>query len=415
MEFLERTYLVNDKATKMYAFTLDSVELQQKPLNKDQCRGEKPEELEAGAIHHCHHNRKATEDRAQEQTCAEWRLRAASGCLALYTVSSGHFAGSLAVITDAAHLLIDLTSFLLSLFSLWLSSKPPSKQLTFGWRRAGIVHQLSIEAEDPWALLSILCIWVVTGVLVHLACERLLYPNYQIQATLMIIVSSCAVAANIILSVILRQKCPAHNHKEVQANASVRAAFVHTLGDLFQSIGVLTSTLIIYFKPEYKMADPICTLIFSGLVLASTVTLLKDFSILLMEGVPKHLSYNGVKELTLAVDGVVSAHSLHVWSLTMNQVILSVHVAAGHALPGPYPSSRDKVLEAGDEPSPVCVQSVPISLSSLSTAASRESQVVRREIEKVLSSRFPVHSLTIQMELPADQDPACLLCEDPQG
>ncbi|XP_055402839.1 proton-coupled zinc antiporter SLC30A8 [Bubalus kerabau] len=367
MEFLERTYLVNDKATKMYAFTLDSVELQQKPLNKDQCRGEKPEELEAGAIHHCHHNRKATEDRAQEQTCAEWRLRAASGVCLVFMIAEvvgGHVAGSLAVITDAAHLLIDLTSFLLSLFSLWLSSKPPSKRLTFGWRRA-----------DPWALLSILCIWVVTGVLVHLACERLLYPNYQIQATLMIIVSSCAVAANIILSVILRQKCPAHNHKEVQANASVRAAFVHTLGDLFQSIGVLTSALIIYFKPEYKMADPICTLIFSGLVLASTVTLLKDFSILLMEGVPKHLSYNGVKELTLAVDGVVSAHSLHVWSLTMNQVILSVHVAA---------------------------------------AASRESQVVRREIEKVLSSRFPVHSLTIQMELPADQDPACLLCEDPQ-
>ena len=50
------------------------------------------------------------------------------------------------------------------------------------------------------------------------------------------------------LSVILHQKCPAHNHKEVQANASVRAAFVHTLGDLFQSIGVLTSALIIYFK-----------------------------------------------------------------------------------------------------------------------------------------------------------------------
>uniref|UniRef100_A0A8B9WI00 Proton-coupled zinc antiporter SLC30A8 n=1 Tax=Bos mutus grunniens TaxID=30521 RepID=A0A8B9WI00_BOSMU len=213
-------------------------------------------------------------DRAQEQTCAKWKLRAASGgCLVfmIAEVVGGHVAGSLAVITDAAHLLIDLTSFLLSLFSLCLSSKPPSKRLNFGWCRA-----------DPWALLSILCIWVVTGVLVSLACERLLYPNYQIQATLMIIVSSCAVAANTI--VILHQKCPAHNHKEVQANASVRAAFVHTLGDLFQSIGVLTSALIIYFKPEYKMADPICTFVFSGLVLASTVTLLKDFSILLMEG-----------------------------------------------------------------------------------------------------------------------------------
>ncbi|XDA79656.1 hypothetical protein R6Z07M_009631 [Ovis aries] len=369
MEFLERTYLVNDKATKMYAFTLDSVELQQKPLNKDQCPGEKPEELESGVIHHCHHNCKATEDSAQEQICAKWKLCAASGICLVFMIAEvvgGHIAGSLAVITDAAHLLVDLTSFLLSLFSLWLSSKPPSKRLTFGWQILG-------------ALLSSLCIWVLTGVLVYLACEHLLYPDYQIQATLMIIVSSSAAAATLCkrprtlpmkldivfsfrLSVILHQKHPAHSHKEVQANASVRAAFVHALGDLFQSISVLTRALIIYFKPEYKVADPICTFVFSGLVFASY-------------RVPKHLSYNGVKELILAVDGVLSVHSLHVWSLTMNQVILSVHIAA---------------------------------------AASQESQGVRREIAKVLSSRFPVHSLTIQMELPADQDPACLLCEDPQ-
>ncbi|XP_010986748.3 proton-coupled zinc antiporter SLC30A8 [Camelus dromedarius] len=368
MEFLERTYLVNDKATKMYAFTLDSVELQQKPLNKDQHPGEKPEERESGAIHHCHSNSKATGNRAKEQVQAKWKLCAASGICFFFMIAEvvgGRIAGSLAVLTDAAHLSIDLTGFLLSLFSLWLSSKPPSKRLTFGWHRAEILG----------ALLSILCIWVLTGVLVYLAYERLLYPNYQIQATMMIIISSCAVAANIILSVILHQRRPSHNHKEVQANASVRAAFVHALGDLFQSISVLTSALIIYFKPDYKMADPICTFVFSVLVLASTVTILKDFSILLMEGAPRNLHYSGVKELILAVDGVVSVHSLHVWALTMNQVILSAHVAA---------------------------------------AASRDGQVVRREIAQALSGSFPVHSLTIQMESPADQDPDCPFCEDPR-
>ncbi|XP_019497638.1 PREDICTED: zinc transporter 8 [Hipposideros armiger] len=369
MEFLERTYLVNDKATKMYAFTLDSVELQRKTLNKDQCPGEKPGELESGAIYHCHGNSKATENRANEQQHAKWKLCAASGICFVFMIAEvvgGHIAGSLAVVTDAAHLLVDLTSFLLSLFSLWLSSKPPSKRLTFGWHRAEILG----------ALLSILCIWVVTGVLVYLACERLLHPDYQIQATMMIIVSGCAVAANIVLSVILHQRCPGHNHKEGQANASVRAAFVHALGDLFQSISVLTSALVIYFKPEYKMADPICTFVFSILVLASTITVLKDFSILLMEGVPKSLNYNTMKELMLAVDGVVSVHSLHVWSLTMNQVIVSAHVAA---------------------------------------AASRDSQLIRREIAKALSNSFPVHSLTIQTESPAEQDPGCLFCEDPQN
>ncbi|XP_054446054.1 proton-coupled zinc antiporter SLC30A8 [Pteronotus mesoamericanus] len=368
MEFLERTYLVNDKATKMYAFTLDSADLQQKPANKDQCAGEKPQELESGDTYNCHGNAKAPENRAKEQVYARWKLCAASGICFVFMIAEavgGHIAGSLAVVTDAAHLLIDLTSFLLSLFSLWLSSKPPSKRLTFGWHRAEILG----------ALLSVLCVWAVTGVLVYLACERLLYPDYQIQATVMIIVSGCAVAANVILSVILHQRRPGHNHKEEQANASVRAAFVHALGDLFQSISVLTSALIIYFKPDYKMADPICTFVFSILVLISTITILKDFSILLMEGVPKNLSYNAVKELILAVDGVVSVHSLHIWSLTMNQVILSAHVAA---------------------------------------AASWDSHGVRREVAKALRNRFPVHSLTIQMESPADQDPDCLFCEDPQ-
>ncbi|XP_037658940.1 zinc transporter 8 [Choloepus didactylus] len=367
MEFPERTYLVNDKATKMYAFTQDSVELQQKPLNKDQCPGEKPEELESGAIYHCHSNSKATENRTNEQVHAKWKLCAASAICFIFMIAEvvgGYIAGSLAVITDAAHLLIDLTSFLLSLFSLWLSSKPPSKRFTFGWHRAEILG----------ALLSILCIWVVTGVLVYLACERLLHPDYEIQAMVMIIVSGCAVVANVLLSVVLHQRRPGHNHKEAQANASVRAAFVHALGDLFQSISVLISALIIYFKPDFKIADPICTFVFSILVLASTITILKDFSILLMEGVPKGLSYNAVKELVLAVDGVVSVHSLHIWSLTMNQVILSAHVA---------------------------------------TAASWDSQVVQREITKALSHHFTVHSLTIQMETPADQDLDCLFCEDP--
>ncbi|XP_007516715.1 proton-coupled zinc antiporter SLC30A8 isoform X2 [Erinaceus europaeus] len=367
MEILERTYLVNDKTTKMYAVTLDR-KLNQKPLNNNQCPGEKPEELKSGAIYHCHSNSKARENRANEQIYAKWKLSAASAICFIFMIAEvvgGYVAGSLAIITDAAHLLIDLTSFLLSLFSLWLSSKPPSKRLTYGWHRA----------ETLGALLSILCIWVATGVLVYLACERLLYPDYHIQATVMIIVSGCAVVANVILSVILHQRHFDHNHKELQANASVRAAFVHALGDLFQSISVLTSALIIYFKPDYKIADPICTFVFSILVLASTITILKDISILFMEGVPKNLSYNNVKELILAVDGVVSVHSLHIWSLTMNQVILSAHVAA---------------------------------------AASRDSQVVRREIATILSHSFTIHTLTIQMESPADQDPHCLFCKDPR-
>ncbi|XP_042529121.1 zinc transporter 8 [Dipodomys spectabilis] len=368
MEFPERTHLVNDKAAKMYTFTLESVELQHKHVNQDQFPGERPEELELEGIYHCHSHSKAAENRAQEQVHAKWKLCAASAMCFVFMIAEvvgGHIAGSLAVITDAAHLLIDLTSFLLSLFSLWLSSKPPSKRLTFGWHRAEILG----------ALLSVLCIWLVTAVLMYMACERLIYPDYKIQATIMVIVSSCAVLANIVLTVVLHQRGLGSRHGEGQENASVKAAFVHALGDVFQSINVLISALIIYFKPDYKIADPICTFIFSIMVLASTIRILKDLCILLMEGVPKSMSYNGVKELLLAVDGVVSVHSLHIWSLTTNQVILSAHVAA---------------------------------------EASQDSQTVQKRIAQALRSSCTMHTLTIQVESPADQDPNCLFCEDPQ-
>ncbi|KFO35207.1 Zinc transporter 8 [Fukomys damarensis] len=194
----------------------------------------------------------------------------------------------------------------------------------------------------------------------YLASERLLYPEYHIQATLLMIVSGCAALDSVVISVLL------HNHKEVQANASVRAGFVHVLGVVFQSIGVLISALLIYLKSYYKIADPICTFVFSILVLSSTVMISKDFTILLMEGVPKGLNCNHVKELILAVDGVASVHSLHIWSLTVNQVPLSVQVVM---------------------------------------ATSWDSQIVQRAVARALSKSFTPHSLTIQMESPADQDP----------
>ncbi|NXX41243.1 ZNT8 protein, partial [Tricholaema leucomelas] len=147
------------------------------------------------------------------------------------------------------------------------------------------------------ALVSVMIIWMVTGVLAYLSSMRLLHPNYNIDATVMLITSACAVLANILLSLILHQTGHGHSHgaqarehklspleKPALSNASLRAAFVHAIGDLFQSISVLISALIIFFKPEYKIADPICTFVFSIFVLATTITILRDILIVLMEG-----------------------------------------------------------------------------------------------------------------------------------
>ncbi|NXY27296.1 ZNT8 protein, partial [Pomatorhinus ruficollis] len=147
------------------------------------------------------------------------------------------------------------------------------------------------------ALMSMMIVWMVTGVLTYLACMRLLHPDYDIDATVMLITSACAVLTNILLSLILHQIGHGHSHgaqarecvsvpleKPALSNASLRAAFVHTIGDLFQSISVLISALIIFFKPQYKIADPICTFVFSIFVLATTITILRDILTVLMEG-----------------------------------------------------------------------------------------------------------------------------------
>ncbi|XP_030045754.1 proton-coupled zinc antiporter SLC30A8 [Microcaecilia unicolor] len=330
--------------------------------------------------YHCHNNNKAHEIRKVEQNQAKQKLYiAAAVCLTfmITEIVGGYIAGSLAIITDAAHVLVDLTSFLISLCSLWVSSKPATKRLNFGWHRAEILG----------ALLSMIIIWMVTGVLVYLASERMLHPDYKIEGKIMLITSVCALIANIILALILHQRGHGHSHgastndhspsseHRLQANASVRAAFIHTVGDLFQSISVLISALIIYFKPEYKLADPICTFVFSVFVLGTTITNLRDIFLVLMEGTPQGINYNVVKQKILEVNGVRSVHSLHLWALTMNQVILSAHVV---------------------------------------TADAADPKNILKDITHMVYDSFTFHSVTIQVEQQADQKPDCISCQDPR-
>ncbi|XP_052559609.1 proton-coupled zinc antiporter SLC30A8 [Tympanuchus pallidicinctus] len=381
----ERACLVSERDTKRYSLALDRMSWHQKNFNEERQQQEE-ENAEANQAYHCHGYLQAYEDRKGEQHRARRKLYTASVICIIFMVAEitgeylcGQIAGSLAVVSDAAHILVDLTSFLISLFSLWLASKPPTKQLTFGWHRAEILG----------ALMSMIIIWMVTGVLTYMASMRLLHPNYDIDAAVMLITSACAVFANILLSLILHQTGQRHSHgaearetslasleKPALSNASLRAAFVHAIGDLFQSISVLISALIIFFKPEYKIADPICTFVFSIFVLATTITILRDILVVLMEGTEKELSYDAVKARILAVEKVESVHNLHLWSLTMNQTILSAHVA---------------------------------------TADTVDSQKILKDITQALFEHYSFRSITIQIESGEDQKQNCVFCQEPRN
>ncbi|XP_050765665.1 proton-coupled zinc antiporter SLC30A2 [Gymnogyps californianus] len=240
-----------------------------------------------------------------------------------------------------------------------------------------LVFMVGEAVEILGALLSVLSIWVVTGVLVYLAAQRLLSADYNIEGGVMLITSACAVAVNIVMGAALHQTGHGHSHGAAgeQPNASVRAAFVHVVGDLLQSVGVLIASYIIFFKPEYKYVDPICTFLFSALVLGTTLTILRDVVLVLMEGTPKGMDFNAVRETLLAVAGVEAVHSLHIWALTAAQPLLSVHIAINAG------ASAQEVLEE---------------------ASSR------------LQGTFRFHTTTIQVESYSEEMRDCRECQPPR-
>ena len=119
----------------------------------------------------------------------------------------------------------------------------------------------------------------------------------------------------------IKNKEKSHDH------INLRAATIHVLGDLIQSIGVLISSVIIKINPEYKMADPVCTLLFSVIVFATTVTIIRDTFLILLESKPTNQNYDAIYNDLFNMDYVVKVHDLHIWSLTTDKIILSVHLA----------------------------------------------------------------------------------------
>ncbi|XP_066560767.1 zinc transporter 2 [Amia ocellicauda] len=391
----EKSHLINEKKAKMYTLKLKSPFSESKegypnfPFeNGDTATAI---ELKRPVSAHCHGS-KATCGESHEKQLARKKLYIASLVCLFFMIGEvigGYLAHSLAIMTDAAHLLTDFGSMMVSLFSLWISSRPPTKTMNFGWHRSEILG----------AFVSVLSIWIVTGVLVYLAIVRIVNNDYEIDGHVMLITSGCAVGVNIIMAYILHQSTTFHSHSHGSGyhkideendtpvnhghshsllgghgNTSVRAAFIHVIGDLLQSVGVLVAAIIIFFRPEYKIADPICTFLFSVFVLGTTITILRDVFRILMEGAPKGIEFNSVKEVLLSLKAVKAMHSLHMWALTLSQTQLSVHIA----------------IEVNADP-----------------------QSVLKEATELLQAKFGFYSTTIQVEHYSEDMAYCSQCQDP--
>ena len=315
-------------------------------------------------------------------------------------IVGGVLSNSLAIATDAAHLLTDFASFMISLFAIWMAARPKSQKMSFGWHRAEVLG----------AILSVLMIWVVTGILVYMAVLRVITRDFEIEAGAMLITSGFGVLVNIFMGASLHQHGHSHggaaavdqerggegqgdqhghSHSE---NINVKAAFIHVVGDFLQSLGVFIAALVIYFKPEWTIIDPICTFVFSILVLATTISILKNTLEVLMEATPSGVSYNVVKSTFLGVEGIQQVHNLRIWSLTTNKTALAAHLVIEKGLN----AQKVKYFYCSETPQIFCL---PWQVLTAATQKIRE--------------QYDLYEMTLQVEEFQPDMTACDQCSSP--
>ncbi|XP_074575829.1 metal tolerance protein 1-like [Curcuma longa] len=293
-------------------------------------------------------------------------------------VVGGIKANSLAILTDATHLLSDVAAFAISLFSIWASGWEATPRQSYGFFRIEILG----------ALVSIQLIWLLTGILVYEAIARLIHDTGEVQGLLMFSVATFGLLVNIIMAVLLghehghgghnhshggREDSHGHGHdehghshfshghghdehgpegciaihqssradggdrdeldpllhkhvKDKTRNINVHSAYLHVLGDSIQSVGVMIGGAIIWWKPEWKVIDMACTLFFSIIVLITTIKMLRDILEVLMESTPRQIDATKLEEGLCRLDGVVAIHELHIWAITVGKVLLACHV-----------------------------------------------------------------------------------------
>ncbi|CAK9215591.1 unnamed protein product [Sphagnum troendelagicum] len=255
-------------------------------------------------------------------------------------VIGGTLSNSLAILTDAAHLLSDIAGFAIAIFAIWASGWEATPHQSFGFYRLEILG----------ALVSIQIIWLITGVLLYEAIVRFLHPKETINGRIMFIVALVGLLSNVGLMFTLGHDGHGHTHAQdhnhdnhdvdlctskntngdqnSKININVRGAYLHALGDLIQSIGVMISGCVIWYNPNLKILDPICTILFSILVLATTIQILRDVIEVLMESTPREIDATTLQNGLLGISGVVAVHELHIWAITMGKTLLACHILA---------------------------------------------------------------------------------------
>lgn len=276
-----------------------------------------------------------------------WALALTSTYL-IAEVIGGFVFNSLALLSDAAHMLTDVAALVIALLAIKMGKKAPDEKRTFGYRRFEI-----LAAAFNAVLLFFIAIYVFVE-----AIKRFNEPQ-EIQSLGMLIVAAIGLVVNLVSMRLLTSGN--------EASFNVKGAYLEVWADMIGSVGVILGALAIKFT-GWTWVDPVVAVAIGLWVLPRTWILLRDTTNVLLEGVPRGLELAQVRKEIGSLIGVTDLHDLHIWSTSNDDVSCTVHVT----------------LAAGADP-----------------------DAVRQKVSSLLKERFEIHHATIQTEgpvLPCDQE-----------
>jgi cobalt-zinc-cadmium efflux system protein len=242
------------------------------------------------------------------QTQSRWALAAALGITTFFMVVEvvgGLLTNSLALLSDAGHMLSDASALGLSLLAVWLAGQAHTPGRTFGYHRAEILA----------ALVNGLTLGAISIYIFWEAARRFAEPP-DVQSAPMLIVAVIGLAANGVSGAILS--------RYGGGGLNVRSAFLHVLGDALGSVGAIVAGVVM-LTTGWFLADPLISVGIGVLILISGARVTREALRIVLEFVPKHIDIAEVRTTVLSVEGVTDVHDLHVWTITSGFVALSCH------------------------------------------------------------------------------------------